>query len=231
MTDTAPPTPDDATPENRRPLKTRSAGWAGRLASALGRARVRPNYISAISVAVAALGGACLLMAGTAEGVGRAVLLVLAAVCVQLRLLCNMLDGMVAVEHGMGSPTGPIWNELPDRIADLLFIVGAGYCAAILLPAGEWLGWLAGVLAVLTAYVRELGRGLGQPADFSGPMAKPHRMFTLTVTCLIAAFEPIWGGKGEVILIGLAVIALGSLITLWRRTAHLGKALSVGHRD
>ena len=28
------------TPENRRPLKTRSAGWAGALASALGKAVV-----------------------------------------------------------------------------------------------------------------------------------------------------------------------------------------------
>ncbi|MBI1408258.1 MAG: CDP-alcohol phosphatidyltransferase family protein [Caulobacter sp.] len=215
----------EPTLENRRPLKTRSAGWAGALARALGRARVRPNHISALSVAFAAAGGAFLLMAGTAGGAGRAVLLVLAAVCIQLRLLCNMLDGMVAVEHGMASPTGPIWNELPDRVADLCFIVAAGYAAAIALPAGEWLGWLAGVLAVLTAYVRELGRGLGQPADFSGPMAKPHRMFVLTLTCLVAAFEPLWGGKGEVLLAGLAVIVLGCLITLWRRAVHLGRAL------
>jgi phosphatidylglycerophosphate synthase len=213
------------TPENRRPLKTRSAGWAAALARALGQARVRPNHISAISVAVSALGAALLLVAGTTPGPARAIALVLAASCVQLRLLCNMLDGMVAVEHGMGSPTGPIWNELPDRVADVMFLAAAGYCVAPLLPAGEWLGWLAAVLAVMTAYVRELGRGLGFPADFSGPMAKPHRMFVLTVTCLLAAFEPLWRGKGEIILAGLAVIALGCVITLWRRTAHLGRAL------
>lgn len=213
--------------ENRRPLKTRSRGWAVGLARALGQARVRPNHISAISVVFAALGAALMLLAGTdnGDGLGRGIALVLAAVCIQLRLLCNMIDGMVAVEHGMGSPTGPVWNELPDRIADVLFIVAAGYAAAVKLPAGEWLGWLAAVLAVLTAYVRELGRGLGYSADFSGPMAKPHRMFVLTVTCLIAAFEPLWGGTGQVLLAGLAIIALGSAVTTWRRTSHLMRRL------
>jgi phosphatidylglycerophosphate synthase len=225
VTDIQTDPPGEAGPENRRPLKTRSAGWAGTLARALGEARVRPNYISGLSVAFAALGGAMLLMSGTAEGWGRAVLLIVAVVCIQLRLLCNMLDGMVAVEHGMGSPTGPIWNELPDRVADVLLIACAGYSAAVVLPAGEWLGWLAAVLAVMTAYVRELGRGLGLPADFSGPMAKPHRMFVLSLTCLIAAFEPLWSGGGQVMLAGLAVIVLGCLITLWRRTRHLGQGL------
>lgn len=213
--------------ENRRPLKTRSRGWAVGLARALGQARVRPNHISAISVVFAALGAALMLLAGTdnGDGLGRGIALVLAAVCIQLRLLCNMIDGMVAVEHGMGSPTGPVWNELPDRIADVLFIVAAGYAAAVKLPAGEWLGWVAAVLAVLTAYVRELGRGLGYPADFSGPMAKPHRMFVLTVTCLIAAFEPLWGGTGQVLLAGLAIIALGSAVTTYRRTSRLMRKL------
>ncbi|RYF88464.1 MAG: CDP-alcohol phosphatidyltransferase family protein, partial [Caulobacteraceae bacterium] len=196
------------------------------LATALGRARVRPNHISALSVVFAALGGALLLIGGADDGgIGRGIALVLAAVCIQLRLLCNMIDGMVAVEHGMGSPTGPVWNELPDRIADVLFIVAAGYAAAVQLPAGEWLGWLAAVLAVMTAYVRELGRGLGFAADFSGPMAKPHRMFVLTVTCVIAAFEPLWGGTGQVILIGLAIIALGSAVTVYRRASHLMRKL------
>jgi phosphatidylglycerophosphate synthase len=211
--------------DNRRPLKSRSTGWATGLAAALGRARVRPNHISALSIAFAAVGASLFLMAGQSEGVGRGVCFVLAGVCVQLRLACNLLDGMVAVEHGMGSPTGPIWNELPDRIADALFLTAAGYSIAPSLPAGEWLGWLATACALLTAYVRELGRGLGQPADFSGPMAKPHRMFVLTVTCLLTAFEPLWGGTGQLVLAGLAVIALGSLVTVWRRTARLGRAL------
>ena len=206
--------------ENRRPLKTRGAGWAGRLADALGRAKISPDMISLASVAVAAIGAWLLLASASAEGGARAALLVGAAVAIQLRLLCNMLDGMVAVEHGLGGPHGPIWNELPDRIADALFLVAAGYAVGM-----GWLGWLAAVLAVLTAYVRELGRSLGQPADFSGPMAKPHRMFALTVACLVSAAEPLWGGGGEMLGIGLVIIAAGTALTVARRTSHLARGL------
>ena len=49
------------------------------------------------------------------------------AACVQLRLLCNLLDGMVAIEGGKSTPTGALFNEIPDRLADALFLVPLGY--------------------------------------------------------------------------------------------------------
>lgn len=214
-------------PENRRPLKTRSKAWAGALAAMLGKGRISPDVISLFSVAFAVLGAALFMISGILDAPGgRALCLVGAAVCIQLRLLANMLDGMVAVEHGLGSSAGPIWNELPDRVADALFLVGAGYAAwGMGATAGPWLGWLAALLAVLTAYVRELGRGLGFPADFSGPMAKPQRMFALTVTAALAAVEPLWRGEGRTLLIGLAVIAAGTAFTVARRTRMLAGRL------
>jgi phosphatidylglycerophosphate synthase len=213
--------------ENRRPIKSRGAGWARGSAAALARMGVAPDMISAGSVVFAAAGAAFMVASSLCTDWRRPAALVAAAACVQGRLICNLLDGMVAVEHGKGSPWGPIWNELPDRIADLLFLVGAGYAGAL---AGQgWaepLGWLAGALAVLTAYVRELGRGLGQPADFSGPMAKPHRMAALTAACVIAAAEPLWGGHGQVLLIALAIIAAGAVVTVVRRVGRLAKGLA-----
>lgn len=212
--------------ENRRPLKTRDKAWSGRLAARLARRGVSPDLLSATSVVVAILGGACLCWTGLLAGPGRVVFLMLSATCIQLRLLANMMDGMVAVEHGRGSAYGPIWNELPDRIADILFLAGAGYGAyAAGHEVGAALGWLCAVLAVLTAYVRELGRSLGLAADFRGPMAKPHRMFALTVACILAMFEPLWGWRGETFLIALTIIAAGAVITAWRRTAGLAKGL------
>lgn len=212
--------------ENRRPLKSRQTGWARNLAAVLARGGASPDLISAASVAFAVFGGSLFLLAGVSGPVVRAIALVGAALCIQLRLLCNLLDGMVAVEHGRGSSSGPIWNELPDRVADMLFFAGAGYCAyGAKVDAGQWLGWLAAALAILTAYVRELGRGLGFPADFTGPMAKPHRMAALTVTCLLAALEPVWGGKGEVIVVGLGLIVLGTMWTVVRRTQTLAARL------
>ena len=62
-----------------------------------------------------------------------------------------------------------IWNELPDRFADIAVLVGAGYCVSTLGLADASLGWAAAIAAVMTAYVREVGRAAGAPADFSGP--------------------------------------------------------------
>jgi phosphatidylglycerophosphate synthase len=213
--------------ENRRPIKSRGAGWARGSATVLARAGVSPDMISAGSVVFAAVGAGLLVGSSHWSSGPRAAALIAAAACVQGRLICNLLDGMVAVEHGRGSTAGPIWNELPDRIADLLLLVGAGYAGALAGQAwAEPLGWLAGALAVLTAYVRELGRGLGQPADFSGPMAKPHRMASLTAVCLISAAEPLWSGRGQVLLIGLAVITIGAAWTVARRVSHLAGRLA-----
>lgn len=217
----------ESAPENRRPLKSRSTAWARWLAQALAKAGASPDLISAGSVACAVLGCACFLLAGKLDGGIRVVLLVAAGVSIQMRLLCNLLDGMVAVEHGQGGPSGPIWNEMPDRIADVLFLVGAGYCAAQSgWPLGAPLGWVCAVLAVLTAYVRELGRGLGFPADFSGPMAKPHRMAALTVACIGSALEPLWGWRGGCLMAALAVIALGAALTAVGRTRTLSRRLA-----
>ena len=217
-----------AEPESRRPLKSRDTGWARAWAAGLARRGVSPDTVSAASVACAIWGLAAFLCAGRLEGIGRVVALLAAALAIQLRLVCNLLDGMVAVEHGRGGPAGPIWNELPDRVADVLLLVGAGYGARM---AGVgWApvaGWIAAVLAVLTAYVRELGRGLGQPADFSGPGAKPHRMAVLTLVAVAAAIsEPHWRAAGTVIAMGLVVIAVLAGVTVIRRTLHLAARLA-----
>ncbi len=213
-------------PDNRRPLNSRGAPWARGLATWLARAGTSPDAISACSVLFALAGAAALVESGLAGPDQRAGPLLAAAACIQLRLLCNLLDGMVAVEHGRAGPYGPIWNELPDRLADALFLLGAGYGAqAAGIAHAGLLGWSAAILAVLTAYVRELGRGLGFPADFSGPMAKPHRMATLTAACAISLAEPFWGGRGQTLAIALGIIVLGAAVTVARRTLTLARHL------
>lgn len=208
--------------ENRRPLKSRGSGWAKAAASAMARAGVSPDMISAASVIFGIAGGVLLANTANAEGGTRIGLFVGAALAIQLRLVCNLMDGMVAVEHGKGGPAGPIWNELPDRFADAALLVGAGYGVGI--PEA---GWAAAVLAVLTAYVRELGRGLGFPADFAGPMAKQHRMAVLTAACVISAAEYLWGWRDETMTLGLGVIVAGAAFTVARRTWRLAARLKL----
>ena len=67
----------------------------------------------------------------------------------------------------MGSPDGAFWNEVPDRLSDLLILAGFGMAAGSLS-----MGLLAGALAIFTAYLREFGRAAGLGSDFSGPGAK-----------------------------------------------------------
>ncbi len=41
-----------------------------------------------------------------------------AQLVVGVALLANLFDGMVAVEGGLGTPSGILFNDFPDRIAD-----------------------------------------------------------------------------------------------------------------
>jgi phosphatidylglycerophosphate synthase len=200
---------------NRRPLKSRSTGWARSLAAALARTAVTPNQISVASVVFAAAGAAALLAPGAAPWA-----LLVCAACVQLRLLCNLLDGMVAVEGGKGSAVGGLYNEIPDRLADALLLVAAGYAAGV-----AWLGWCCALLAVTTAYLRALGGALGLPQDFRGPMAKQQRMAVLTVACVLGAAEALLWHSHYALSAALWVIAVGALITCVARTRALAHAL------
>jgi phosphatidylglycerophosphate synthase len=139
--------------------------------------------------------------------------LLAAAGCVQLRLVCNLMDGMVAIEGGKKSATGDLFNEVPDRIADVVILAGAGFCA-FSQPWGIHLGWLAAALAVMTACIRMQGAALTGKHDFRGPMAKPHRMALITSVCVIGAFLP---DVTDWFLWALVVMVAGEIITLARR--------------
>jgi phosphatidylglycerophosphate synthase len=210
---------------DRRPLKTRERGWAKALASLLVRWRVRPNAISVFSVVFAIGAGAALIASRNAEGMQRVILLIAAAAGIQLRLLCNMLDGMVAVEGKMASKTGDIFNELPDRIADPIIIVSAGYAIIRFYSLGPTLGWCAGLLSVMTAYVRVLAGSVRARQDFCGPMAKPHRMATLTVAILVDAVAGYLRFRDYALMLALILIVAGTIITMIRRTRRIAAEL------
>ena len=206
--------------DDRRPLASRDTGWARGIARRLSASGITPNQISMASMAMAAVAGAAFWLAGSAASEPRIVLLLAAALFCQFRLLCNLFDGMVAIEGGKQEADGPFWNEFPDRVADMLILAGVGYGIGV--PA---LGWAAAAFAVLTAYTRELGRNCGLPADFSGPMAKQHRMATITAAALLSLLEPLWRGQNEVLLIALGVIAVGAAVTALRRAANIVRPL------
>jgi phosphatidylglycerophosphate synthase len=212
---------ETSTPAARRPLTSRNTAWAAAIARACVKAGLSPNTISVASVLFAAAAAA--LFSVTADARPRDVswLLLAAAFMVQGRLLCNMLDGMVAIEGGKKTKSGEIYNELPDRIADPIILIGAGYAIGAL----PLCGWLAAVLALLTAYVRALGVSAGATQQFCGPMAKPHRMFTITVAAIAQAILVIAHKDIPIITYALALISIGCVITIIRRTARIVREL------
>ena len=115
---------------NRRPLKSRSNALIQAVARSAVRRGWTPNGISVASVLFALLGGLCLLVSPLGWGA------ILCAAGIQLRLLCNVVDGLVAIEGGRKTSTGVLYNEVPDRVADIVLLVAAGY--AVGAPA---LGW------------------------------------------------------------------------------------------
>lgn len=208
----------------RRELQTRNASWVRQLARQLARLGVRPNAVSMASVGFAGAAGLCLTISPTAGANGRAALLLAAAALVQLRLLCNLLDGMLAVEEGLATRTGVLYNEIPDRIADVLVLAGAGYAAANA-PWGAALGWIAAALALFTAYVRVFGGSLGLTQSFAGPMAKQHRMFTITVAAMTSAMEAWLWMPMHAMRLGLVIVVLGSVVTAARRIHRIAREL------
>jgi phosphatidylglycerophosphate synthase len=200
----------------RRELATRNATWAQRLAAVLALLGVRPNVVSAISVVFALAASAAFAGAGTGEGSSRAFLFLAAAAAVQMRLLCNLLDGMLAVEQGLKTVHGDLFNEIPDRLADIAILVGAG-CAVRAVSGGVALGCAAAITALFTAYVRVLGGALTRVQPFIGPMAKQHRMFVVTVAAVLAAGEAAAGLPPRAMPTALVVITAGAAVTACRR--------------
>jgi phosphatidylglycerophosphate synthase len=217
-------------PTERRPIAAR--GWPiwQHTAKWLARRGVSPNGISLAGMGCGVAAGAALASTSYAPGWEHLGWLA-AAVLIQLRLLANLLDGMVAIESGRASPVGELYNEVPDRVSDTAILVGSGYAVG----GDPVLGYLAACAALFTAYVRAMGKAAGTPQEYCGPMAKQQRMALLTVIALYrglapADWQPLWGdppGRG-LAAAGLLVVALGSLLTATRRLLRIAANLRGG---
>jgi phosphatidylglycerophosphate synthase len=217
---------------DRRPIAARQTAWAAWVTTRLVRAGCSPNGISVAGMVFCLLAGAALAGTTRVGPVWERVLFAAAAVLIQLRLLANLFDGMVAIESGRASAVGELYNDVPDRISDAATLIGLGYAS------GGWpeMGYVTAVLAVLTAYVRAVGKAAGAGSDFRGPMAKQQRMFLATVASgymavAPAAWQPAWGpgarwGLAAAILV---IIALGSAWTSVRRARGIAAKLRAIH--
>jgi phosphatidylglycerophosphate synthase len=161
------------------------------------------------------------------------VLWIAAAVLMQGRLLANLFDGMVAIEQGRASAIGELYNEIPDRVSDAFILIGAGYA----LGSQIELGYLAAIMAVLTAYVRAVGKAITGQSEYIGPMAKQHRMAVLTLFCILSAVIPAQWWMAEITIINVAplgivllVIITGSIYTSFRRLKRIAVLMAASYK-
>jgi phosphatidylglycerophosphate synthase len=204
---------------DRRPLASRSWKISGRIAQWLAAHHVSPN---AISVA----GMFCGIAAGTMFFATRQmpqqqwIFWLGGALFVQLRLLANLYDGMVAVLRQIPSALGELFNEIPDRVSDTATLIGFGYAAG----SNPLLGFVATIGAIFLAYLRAQGKVAGAHQEFCGPMAKQQRMAAVTIAAVICAIFPaavVW----KLPTLALWLIIFGCIITCVRRLQRIVAAL------
>lgn len=131
------------------------------------------------------------------------------AVLLAARLAFANLDGALARDTGRTTRRGAVLNELGDRVADLVVLVG------FLTLAPLWLVALTGLAATLPSWVSLAGAAAGAPRRNGGPVGKTERCLLVVVAAASGWAVPV-----------LTVIAVGSLLTaglrlagLWRETA------------
>jgi len=210
---------------DRRPIVTRNRKWAQSATAWLVSQNVSPNAISIAGMCVCIAAGLAL---GLTSVEYNRVFWLIAALGAQLRLVANMLDGMVALAAGGDSKIGELYNEVPDRVSDAAVFIGTGYAWG----GSIVLGYIATILAIFTAYVRAAGKIAGARNEFSGPMAKQHRMLIITIACLYSVMVPrswqiFYFGDLEigVMALALSVIISGCLVTVARRLQRITQAL------
>jgi phosphatidylglycerophosphate synthase len=205
---------------NRRPIASRDTGWAKKAALTLAKQNVSPNTISILSIVFSVLSLVAFYL-DYKTSTNHVLYMLIAIVGIQGRLIMNLLDGMIAVEHDKKSPVGGLYNEVPDRVSDTLTIFGVGLLTKNL-PYGMDLAYLAIILSVVTAYIRTLGASLNCGHYFLGPMAKQHRMALVCAGCVIRIFY------SPVFYYLLIVMNIGLIITCYRRLSKIAACLR-GH--
>ncbi len=220
---------------DRRPIAARELRLVKAVASWMARRGFSANGISVAGMGFGVLAGVFFFLTSRLPESSR-LLWITGAVCVQCRLLANMFDGMVAIARGTASKVGELFNEVPDRVSDAATLIGLGWAAG----GDVRLGLGAALAAVMTAYVRAVGKGAGAPSEFCGPMAKQQRMFTATVVAVYCALAPVdWQqiplGASSASSVGLPAVALfvillGSLAGAVRRLSRIASSLSSGQR-
>lgn len=212
--------------DNRRDVASRGNQIFHKLSRFLIKLGLTPNMVSVLSAVFALVASFGFYLAGHNQVI---IGLSLILIGVQLRLVCNLIDGLMAVEGGLSSPQGEIFNDVPDRFSDWFIILPIGFIAINQSPYAWEICWTATVFAILTAYIRVLGASMGAGHNFKGPMAKQHRMAVVNLAVFLSFIEHLFFNEyyGVSFLFLVTVIAIGSAATCFKRLLWTYKKLEI----
>ena len=190
--------------------KGRIVGGLAPVVDGLAARGISPDAVTLAAIPVGALAGLCILASPTVPGLLLAVPFLAAA-----RLILNLLDGALARRTGRTHARGELFNEVGDRVTDLLFLVPVAF-----VPGADRTTVLLGALgAVLASYIGLTTRAAGGERLYRGILSKPGRM-VLVGGFAVAAFvvgPSAWGPFGPLLLLGTALTALERLVVGIRR--------------
>lgn len=144
------------------------------------RNRIHPDIFTYSALTLSLVGAFALFWAGS-----NRVWLWLVPPCVLVRLLLNLMDGLVAREIGLASAWGEVKNEFGDRVADTAIFLGLGFggYAEVRLAA------LALALILCVSYLGLLGKAVGGSRVYRGVFGKGDRMISLALFTLYPLFS------------------------------------------
>ena len=164
----------------------------------LERHRVSPDALTLAAIPIGALAGVAILLSP-----GQPLWLLVVPVAAVLRLVTNLLDGAVARRTGQVHPRGAFYNELGDRVADVLMLGSVAMVPGAIAPAV----WLGVVLALLASFTAVATQAAGGSRTYRGILSKPGRMALLVAfSMLVLLLGPeAWGPFGPLLAIGTAL--------------------------
>lgn len=145
--------------------------------------KVDPNLITWISFPFAVLAGLLFYLSDPARYPHR-YFIVLAAFCVMLNGMLDLLDGRIARLNGKMTPIGDFLDHTMDRFADVVILTG--------LSLSPWgaprVGLVAIVVTLLSSYIGTQAQAVGAGRLYGGMVARADRMVLLIVLPLVDAF-------------------------------------------
>ena len=109
------------------------------------------------------------------------IFLIINIILILFRMTLNTIDGLIALKIGRTSRRGKIVNALPDRYADMFYLIGISFSSLCNIK----IGMIATVTILLISYSGMLGKALDVSWQQQGPLDKVDRLVTVMVFSLI----------------------------------------------